>query len=156
MNDESRGDARLAGFRVARYNSLRPFERREGNRAPRGVACTLNHFDYPRFPSIKTFGVITLVQLRTASTNCYLITLFNLTLWVRGRWLLRAARGARYWLNLSIASELIVDFLINLRAVHARCACRRKASRRRPPTARNRATDIFVHFNDELCAPQPR
>lgn len=35
-----------------------PLERQGGDRAPRGVACTLNHFDYPRVPSIKTFVVI--------------------------------------------------------------------------------------------------
>lgn len=115
------------------HDSSGPFERQEGDRAPRGVACPLNHFDYPRFPSIKTFGVITLAALVYLSTNCYLITLFNLTLWNHGRWIRGAARGARYWLNLSIAKELIVDFLINLRhTVHARLAFRRKLFRRSP------------------------
>lgn len=70
-------------------------------RAPCGFAFALNHFDYPRVRSIKTYRLNypsgPSVDPR-AGTNCRLITLFNLTLSI-----LLDAAARLYCLCLSIA-----------------------------------------------------
>lgn len=96
----------FGGFRASLDSSGTP-ERRGGGRAPRGVACVLNHFDYPRVPSIKTSRDNYPSGPGVPERNEY-EPLFNYAIQFNSLWIHRgsppyAARCARYCTYLSIA-----------------------------------------------------